>query len=367
MHVLHLETGRHLYGGARQAIELAAGLPAAGCRSTLACLADSEVEQAGRARGVDVRPLRAAGDLDVRLWPTFKKISRAVRPDLIHIHSRRGADTWGLLAARSAGYPVVLSRRVDNPDLPGLGRLRYSLCHRVVAISAGIEAVLRAAGVPAGKLRRVVSAVDVESCQPTWTQARFRDEFSLAADDLVVGVVAQLIPRKGLAHLVPLVQKLRRVVPKFRLILFGRGELEAQLRAQVAENELNEIISFPGYKPDLIKFIGYLDLLLHPARREGLGVALLEAQAAGVPVVAFRIAGVSEAVAHGESGLLVPIDDLQALIDASQQVLRQAAFRTRLSAGARAHVAENFSLEAMLAGNLAVYQEVLGEIRHGAQ
>ncbi len=367
MHVLHLETGRHLYGGARQVIELAAGLPALGCASSLACGAASEVEQAAYARGIDVRPLRAGGDLDVRLLPRLKKICSAVEPDLVHIHSRRGADTWGLLAARSAGYPVVLSRRVDNPDLPGLSRLRYGLCQRVIAISAGIEAVLRGTGVPASKLRRVVSAVDLESCQPTWTKARFREEFFLAADDLVVGVVAQMIPRKGHQHLVSLVQTLRHVVPNVRLILFGRGEFEAQLRGQVAKNGLDKFISFAGYRSDLMEFIGHLDLLLHPARSEGLGLALLEAQAAGVPVVAFRIAGVREAVVDGESGLLVPPGDVPALIDATQRLLLQSDLRSELSAGARAHVGQNFSLQAMLAGNLAVYQDLLEEIHRGAQ
>ena len=115
-----------------------------------------------------------------------------------------------------------------------------------------------------------------------------------------------------------------------------------------------------GYRADLLDFLGHLELVLHPAYREGLGIALLEAQAAGVPVVGFRIPGLLEAVDDGRSGLLVPPGDLDALAAAICRLLWNPRLRAQLAQGAREQVRRHFSPARMLQGNLDVYQELLG-------
>lgn len=361
MHVLHLETGRNLYGGARQALALAAGLPALGCRSTLAGVAGSAVLSAAVDRALPVCPLAFAGEADPRLLTALLRAIRRLQPDLVHVHSRRGADSWGLLAARLAGVPAVLTRRVDNPDLPGWRRLRWALCERVVAISAGIEAQLRLDGIPQRKLRLVRSAVAPEDCQPGWAIDRFRAEYGLRPGQPAIGVVAQLIPRKGHRLLARILPEVLAACPEARVLLFGDGPLRARLEAELRAAGVMHAVRFAGYRADLREFLGHLEILLHPAHREGLGVALLEAQAAGVPVVAFRIPGVSEAVDDGTSGLLVPPGDTRAMAAAVNRLVWNPRLHASLSDGARRHVREQFSLAGMLEGNLAVYRELLRE------
>ncbi|MFP4607880.1 MAG: glycosyltransferase, partial [Thiohalospira sp.] len=116
MRILHVETGRHLYGGAAQVLYLLEGLARSGCESHLACPADSAIVKAARDAGIPVHDTGRGGDLAPAMALRLRRLLGRLRPDLVHVHSRRGADPWGGLAARWAGVPAVLSRRVDNPE-----------------------------------------------------------------------------------------------------------------------------------------------------------------------------------------------------------------------------------------------------------
>jgi len=364
MHVVHLETGRNLYGGAQQVLYLLAGLAAAGVRNTLVCPPDSAISSAADNAGVNVHMIPMAGDLDVGFGRRFGQWLAANTPDLLHVHSRRGADMWGGLAARSAGVPAILSRRVDSPDVPLLGRIKYRMYQRVIAISNDIEMQLRTAGVPDSKLRLVHSAVDAAACQPDWTRAQFRTAFDLQADDLALVCVAQLIPRKGQQFLLDAWPTVLGKCPQARLILFGQGPEEDRLQAKVRQTGLSDSVRFAGFRADIRSFLGHADLLVHPALREGLGICLLEAQAAGLPVVSTRVGGIPEAVAEGMSGVLVQPQDSPALAAAIMALLRDPDERARLGAGGRTHVAQKFSVQSMVSGNLKVYEELLSQVHH---
>ena len=100
------------------------------------------------------------GDADLTMAPRLYRLIRRTRPDLVHLHSRIGADLWGGVAGRLAGVPVVHTRRVDNPEPRWVVALKYRLHDRVIAISEGIGRVLLSEGLPPDKLRVVRSAVD---------------------------------------------------------------------------------------------------------------------------------------------------------------------------------------------------------------
>jgi glycosyltransferase involved in cell wall biosynthesis len=118
-------------------------------------------------------------------------------------------------------------------------------------------------------------------------------------------------------------------------------------------------VHFAGFRDDLRQFIGCADLLVHPAVREGLGICLLEAQAAGVPVVACRAGGIPEAVSEGESAILTEPANPQALARAIIDLLGDEQRRQHMGEAGRANVTHHFSPQAMVSGNLAVYKELL--------
>jgi len=149
---------------------------------------------------------------------------------------------------------------------------------------------------------------------------------------------------------------------RIRVVLFGRGPLAARLEAEVASAGLQSVVQFAGYRADLLEFLGHFRLLVHPALHEGLGVGLLEAQAAGVPVVGFRAGGVTEAVADGRTGILVRRADSAALAAAIAELVNNPAYREQLARAAPEWVASEFGIPRMVRGNLDVYTEVLREV-----
>jgi glycosyltransferase involved in cell wall biosynthesis len=365
MRVLHLETGKNLYGGADQALTLMRGLAERNIQSTLACPPDSAVAGAARTLGLEVVAVPMSGDLDFPFVGRFKGVINRLRPDLVHVHSRRGADVLGGLAARLARVPAILSRRVDSEDPRAVGRLKYRLYRRVVAISGAIEMQLAERGLPTAKLALVRDAVDPDACAPTWSRERFLGEFSLAPDDLAVAVVAQLIQRKGHVYLFEALTELSEQAPKLKVILFGSGPLEAQLKDQLQKSGLQGRVQFAGFRADLRAYLGYFQLLIHPALREGLGLCLLEAQAAGVPVAGFSSGGMAEAVANGETGVLVPAGDVPALAGEVGSLLSDPARRNKMAAAGPAWVRQEFGVERMVQGYADIYSAVLDEMKAG--
>jgi glycosyltransferase involved in cell wall biosynthesis len=369
---LHLETGRYLYGGPRQVLLLLDGLRKRGVEVTLACPTDSAIAAAATAAGHDVITHVIDGDLDVSAISFLTRLVQRRKPDLLHAHSRRGADFFGGLAATIARVPAVLTRRVDNPDTPVVGSLKYLAYDRVVAISNAVRAQLESQGVPLEKLRTIRSSIDADACQPTWSRERFLAEFALEPTNRVVAVVAQLIPRKGHTLLLEAWPMIRNRCPDARLLVFGAGPLKADLQNRAGQGGT---VTFAGFRPDLREFLGRIDLLVHPATGEGLGISLLEAQAAGVPVVALAAGGVPEAVADGATGLLVPPGNLTApfatpaatlaatlaagLADGVIELLDDPNRRRQLGIAGAARIRAEFSPDRMVEDYIELYREVL--------
>jgi glycosyltransferase involved in cell wall biosynthesis len=360
MKVLHVETGRHLYGGALQVRflldGLAAGWPAD--EHVLVCPQDAAIAAALRDR-VRVVELALGGDLDLGMALRLRRLFAAERPDLVHLHSRRGADLWGALAARSLRIPVVLSRRVDNPEPRPWVALKYRLYDQVVTISQGIREVLLREGVPSRKVTCVPSAVDTGIYRPGGDRGWLHAEFDLPPDAVVAAMAAQFIPRKGHDTLLAALAGVLERHPRLRVLLFGQGPLHGEVSAEVRRRGWADRVLLPGFRDDLARILPAIDLLVHPARMEGLGVVLLQAAACRIPLVACRAGGIPEVCIDGETGWLVEPGDAAGLAAALDAALADPAEARRRGAAGRALVERAFSIRAMVEGNRAVYVTLL--------
>ena len=360
MRILHIEAGRHLYGGAAQVRYLIDGLGTEGVDNVLVCATGSAL--AAEPPAARVVPVAMHGELDLAMLPRLVRRIRAQHPDLVHVHSRRGADLYGGLAAAIAGVPAVLTRRVDAAEPKGFARLKYRPYAAVVALSRAIETQLAAAGVDDTRLTRIPSAVDTRLYRPDPSaRERVLAEFGLRSDALVVAVVAQLIERKGHLRLFAVLRDLARAEPRMRVLCFGRGPLAKRLARAIDDHGLGEIVTLAGFRSDLPQLLPGFDLVVHPAEREGLGLALLEAAAAGVAVVACTAGGVPDVVEHGVTGVLVPVGDAVALRAAVGRLLAAPDERARLGAAARAQAQRRFGVAGMVAAHLSLYERVLAE------
>lgn len=231
----------------------------------------------------------------------------------------------------------------------------------MVAISSGVREVLVSRGVPKEKIECIPSAVDGNvfrtSCDPAW----FWREFGLPEDVTAIGVIAQLINRKGHRYLLNAAPTLFRRHPNCRILFFGKGPLELSLQRRCTDLGISDRVIFAGFRDDLSRILPCLDLVVHPATKEGLGVALLQASAAGVPIAASRVGGIPDIIVDGETGMLFPPGDSMTLLDAVTRLIGDPDAARAMGHRARERVSQRFSIDRMVAGNLAIYRQLICE------
>lgn len=358
LRVLHVETGRHLYGGAYQVLLLLRGLASLGMENILCAPPESAIARAAGPYATVV-PLKITGELDPRLpWILWTALDRW-RPHLVHAHSRRGADWWAGLVARRRRIPSVVTRRVDNPENAALARLKYGFYGRIITISEAIARILRSQRVRAEKIRIVKSCIEPERFGNPYPREKVLRDFGLSQSSTLIGTVAQLIARKGHARLIDVAPDVTARYPAAHFCFFGQGPLMKALRRRAQFRKVFEHVHFLGFREDMDRIFPCLDLLVHPATMEGLGVCLLEAAAAGVPIVAGRAGGIPEIVHHGINGLLIDPANERELLSAILWMLQSPEEARRMGTAGRHLVKAKFSLQAMVQGNVAVYREIL--------
>lgn len=372
MKILHIEAGKNLYGGALQVLYLVGGLKRLygdDVENVLICPTGCDLAEAASEHAT-VYAMEMKGDLDFGLKGRIQEVIRKEKPDLVHVHSRRGADIWGPWAALSEGVPVICSRRVDNPEPNWLAKFKYGKFNKVITISEGIRQVLLNEGVPAQHVVCVHSAVDTEQYNPEkpagdkeWFQQEFGFE-NKAFDQKIITIAnfAQMIERKGQETLMQAFSSLVEEFPNARLMLFGKGPKFEQYQAFAESQKIKDKVIFPGFRNDIARILPHIDIVAHPATMEGLGVALLQSAACGAPIVATAAGGIPEIVQNEHNGFLIEIGDVQALTDRLKRLLQDELLRHKQGLAGREKVLNEFSIDAMAAGNYQVYQQVYNRV-----
>ena len=264
MRIMHVESGRHLYGGARQVCYLIDGLKAEGVESVLVCARGSGLagavrgargERAAEVHGTEVVEMPMGGDLDVLWAGRLRRLIKVHAPSVVHVHSRRGADLVGGWCARWAGVPAVLTRRVDNREPAWWARLKYRPYHVVAAISAAVESELvHHVGLDPARVVKVTSAVETGRYGPAdWPAARERLASTSNVPDgaIIVGVVAQLIARKGHVLLLDCLPEVLARHAGVHVLCFGRGPLQPVLRREIDSRGLGDRVRLVGFRDNL--------------------------------------------------------------------------------------------------------------------
>ena len=358
LRIMHIEMGRNMYGGALQVLYLMKGLKEQGYDNVLACTKGSAIAKEASGLG-KIFALPVLGEVDPRHLLWFLKIIRKERPHIVHVHSRRGADLWGGLAARLTNTKAIITRRVDNPEIPILARTKYSLFEKVVTISEGIKRILLSEGVPLEKIVCIHSAVDLEKYSGPCNRSWFCEEFSIAPGHKAVGMIAQFIPRKGHQYLVEAIPEILEKCPETRFLFFGKGPLEQKIKALCKAKGIEQYVVFAGFRKDLARILPCLELIIHPATLEGLGVSLLQAAASGVPIVGANAGGIPEVVEHEVNGLLFEPGDVEGMTSSVVDLLQNSAKRRLYARNGRQIIAEKFSLQMMVEQYIWLYKSLL--------
>lgn len=351
--VLHLEAGKKLYGGAKQVTLLVDGIRSAHIQHYLACAEGSAIAT-HQFKNCKVLPITMHGDVDVLLVSRLIKIIKQHNIQLLHIHSRRGADLWGNIAAKIAGIPVVSTRRVDNIEPKLLGHLKFAKRVNTVAISQGVANALQQF-TQLQNIPVIPSAVESKFFNLASQRALLHSRYGIPNEHKVIACFAQLIPRKGQNTLIEAMAKILAHYPDTHCLLFGKGKCLSEYQQQINAFNIQHRVQLPGFVDDIENVLPAIDIIAHPASAEGLGVILLQAGACQRPIVATRAGGIPEIVIDGQTGLLVEPEDTNALATRLMELLADEQKCAQLGERIQAHVRTNFSVERMCADYERLY------------
>ena len=367
--IVHLTAGDRPVGPGKQIIAQSVYLKALGIRPIVVDFAvrqgEIELLEAAAARGLATERLECASGWDPRAVGQLAALLRRRRAAALVTHGYK-ADLVGLAAARAARLPVVAfargwtgeSARVRLYEL--LDRWALGSADRVVAVSQAMRERLLALGLEPARVVCIPNAVDVPSPPPDKALARRRlqEAFSIDAADLLIATAGRLSPEKAQADFLRAAARIVPERPRARFLLFGDGPEERRLRTLAVELGLGERVVFCGFHRDLGELLPGLDLFVLPSLTEGLPNVILEAFAAGVPVVATSVGGVPELALEGRTMLLVPPARPSELAAALEQALTDPEAGRRRAEAARALAAEQYSF----AANARRFADLLWEL-----
>lgn len=280
------------------------------------------------------------------------------------IHTIHGVLADEFEQAKKKGYPSFRDR-IANYFMHRLAMLEKETAHKATVIvtisNYSLEKIQSYYGVEKSKVRIVPNGVDVEKFKPMKAQDA-RQQFGLGVEPCVL-FVGSLIPRKGLNFLVESAKKIVKENADTKFLIVGEGPLKAQLTISLESANLSGNFKFFGnLKDDALSAIyNCADVFVLPSIQEGQGIVLLEAQASGKSVVGFDVGGVNEAVANGETGLLVKEGSTDELTDALLRLLSDKPLREKIGANGRRFMTEQFTWDICAEKMLNVYREVLGD------
>jgi len=289
---------------------------------------------------------------------------RRHRFDILHTHLCH-ANVLGRVVGRLAGVPVVVSTtHVAEPRRWHLllERGTASLVDRVVAVSEAVgRYMIEQARIPAEKVLVIRNGVDPSRFRVP--RGEFRQREGIPADRLLVTSVGRLHEQKGLGWLLEAARLVVSEWPEVRFLVVGEGPERKELLRLRDRAGLEEYVRFLGFRPDVPQILADSDVFVLPSLWEGLAIALLEAMAAGLPVVVTDVEGVREVVTDGETGLVVPPADAGALSSALGRLLSDPGLRKRLARAGRERVIRHFGWGKVVSDTMALYDTLLSECR----
>lgn len=373
--VLYVIPRMSIGGAQRHLVQVLQGLDRRRFEPLLCCLATDRGDAhdlLGEVRALDVpvldAGLRDASNALVRPH-TFRQMARIAgelrrrRVKIVHSYLFH-ANWFGTLAGRLAGVPaLIVSKR--SMDLYPRARERWAcklsnhLAHRVTAVAQAVgEHVHREEGCPRDKIVVIPNGVNTEQFREM-PAAPPAEVVAAGGSGKVFGTIARLVWKRGNEELVEAAALVARDEPSARLLVVGDGPMRPKLEQKVSESGLGETVRFLGAVPRAARLLPSFDVFVLSSVWEGMSNGLLEAMAAGRPVVATSVGGNTEVVVHGESGLLVPPRDPKAMADAVLRLLREPELARRMGEAASRRVQTEFSIPRMIRRMESLYDEML--------
>ncbi|HEX5323207.1 MAG TPA: glycosyltransferase family 4 protein, partial [Capsulimonadaceae bacterium] len=336
-----------------------------------ACRPQSFTEELCVRNGVPVYPHRVRNSGDLLSIAGLAQIICSYRAQIVHVHSRRDylPATLAVSLAHAMGHKTALFfhchlvRALGDP--PGLSGSYFARrVDRFLAVSQSVQAHLlaRHPGLNADQVVVLPNSVDLQKMADADSNMRaaVREKCGIPKDATVIGMVGRL-DAKGQAFLIDIAPALRKAItgPVRFLFVGGEGPLgfEKTLRELARQRGAEEEMVLTGVQENVAPFFGAMDLFAHLPNDEAFGLAIAEAMAARLPIVASLAPGCREIVRDGETGYLVDVNDKRALTEAIVALEQSPALRTKMGSAAKERVRQQYSTESQIAALSAIYAE----------
>lgn len=335
-----------------------------------------------RARNIQIETVpmhREPHPADIASLFALARCFRRHRFDVVHTHTPK-AGLLGPLAARMAGVPMVVHTTFGlllHDTQPKWRQLVYWLpekftsltSHRLLSQSHEDMAVASAWKIASSrKLEYLGNGIDVARFRPASAAERqaARRMFGIGPNDFVIGSVGRLVYEKGFAELFAAAAEIKNQFPTARFLVVGPEEPDQS--DAIPQHVLREVatrgnLQFLGWREEMAPFYAALDLFVLPSYREGIPRACLEAAASGVPVVASNIRGCREVVRDGETGLLCPLRDSEALAQTIAKLISNPLQAQAMGAAGRRHIFSNFDQRQVLQRLCSFYEGLAEEMQ----
>lgn len=315
----------------------------------------------------DVRDAEGNRRFDGHVLADFLSAVDRIRPDLLHGNSVSMGRLTGAVAGGS-GSPATAHLR----DIVGLSKAAVAHLNASAAfipVSQAVRAFHESQGLDPRLMHVVPNGIDCERFRPRPPAGRLKEALHLPPDSFLIAAIGQICLRKGQDIFAKAAVIAARETPEAQFLLIGERysakaesiAYEARLAQEFDDAGLSHRFHRLGFRDDVDGLLNEIDLLVHSARQEPFGRVLLEAAAAGCPIIATNVGGTNEMLVDGESALLIPADDSAITATAMIRLSRDADLRQRLASAARARIVSQFTVERSALALAEVWRQVLQE------
>jgi N-acetyl-alpha-D-glucosaminyl L-malate synthase BshA len=367
-------TDTPLVGGAEKHMkDLARGLKQKGHDIAIACSNYKSLDlwcEAMKREGIKVFRLNVLHKHDPRHFLGLRKILKQERPDLVHVHVWNPASCrYAFWAARSLPKLKIVATEHDPFVLKGVKnwlkeKTLNSIDHLIAVSEANHHALLNLYPQLKDKISTIHNSIDLEDFNKNLNafsdrkRAEIREHlFHAQPNDFVIMTVATLHSRKGLQYLIQAFRQIAQKNAFAKLVLVGEGPQRRELERQIHQQHLDEKVFLLGQQKNIPQLLKSSDLFVLPSIKEAFGLVLLEAMAAGLPVIATRVGGIPEIIEDQKNGLLVESKSSDALVEAIFKLMKSKDLRQKLVMTGLKRV-KIFALEKMITQTENVYSKL---------
>ena len=367
--LLYLANSGEIFGGGQiSLLNLLAKLDRGQFRPLVICpfkgsLVDELKRMDIETRIVKMETLRR---LNIFSWmTTINRLIRLIKRkkiDLIHSNGSR-VTIYGGIAARLTSTRLIWHARVADRDRL-LDKLLSRLATKIIVISKAVSKRFAWLKDKEKKIIVIYNGIDLRRFNPNLNGNEIRDEFNIAAGIHFVGIVGQLIPWKGHHYFLEAAARVVQKIPQAKFLIVGKdivrgGEYKKELESLAERLGIREKVIFASFRRDIPRIMASLDLFVLTSEKEHFGRVLVEAMACAKPVIAANAGGVPEIVKDGETGILVPPKDPEAMAEAIVTLLRDKKKAQRMGQAGRKRAEKMFSIEENVRKTEKLYEKIL--------